>query len=110
MLSRLCAGWLTILILLPCAAPFSTCDLATLAGSVTRHSAGGELLAPGSDTSSEAGTATHALPNRHLTHRRQLIATSSLLHPSLVPSPEIVTDRVTTPGPSTPSIFTPLRL
>lgn len=110
MLSKLCAGWLSILIVLPFAAPFSTCDLATLVHSVTRHSASGELLAPGSHTSSEAGTATHALPNYRLKHRKQLVAAGGLLHASPMPTSDILADRATTPDAGTPSISTPLRL
>jgi hypothetical protein len=32
MLAKICAGWLVVLILLPCTAPFPTCDVASLLG------------------------------------------------------------------------------
>jgi hypothetical protein len=37
MISRLCASWLIVLIMLPFTAPFSTCDLSILAGRAPGH-------------------------------------------------------------------------
>jgi hypothetical protein len=39
MISKLCAGWLVVLILAPFTAPFPTCDLASLLGHTAHHTA-----------------------------------------------------------------------
>ena len=70
MLSRLCAGWLVLLILLPFSAPFSTCDLTMILGD--QHGAAPASAA----TKMLVSQTTHALPHTRSAHRDQWIASN----------------------------------
>ena len=76
MLSRICAGWLALLILLPFSAPFSTCDLAMILGSQDAAHADGS----GTTTLAAPVAATHALPHTRTPHRDQWAALNAVFH------------------------------
>ena len=79
MLSRSCAAWLVLLIVLPFSAPFSTCDLQTLIGNVHSQDAAdpGSPLDP--EISLEHFTSRHALPSTRITRNDLCAAVSA--HP-----------------------------
>lgn len=76
MLSRICAGWLALLILLPFSAPFSTCDLSMILGSQDATHADGS----GTRAVAAHGAATHALPHTRTAHRDQWAALNAVFH------------------------------
>jgi hypothetical protein len=77
MVSKMCAAWLVLLVLLPFSAPFSTCDLESLFAGETRHTSQPQRPSRPSALLADAAT-THALPLTRSTERVKFLA--SVLH------------------------------
>src|SRR6476469_10677889 len=74
MLSRTFALWLLVLILLPFSAPFSTCDLATVVRSASRHQSTDPVRAHAPIASPADAASTHVLPRARVTARGKFVA------------------------------------
>jgi hypothetical protein len=107
-LSRLCAAWLVLMIVLPFSAPFSTCDLTAFLDQGHHNGRSDQHLreaAPVHDA------ATHALPHARTPHRNPWL-TSSTSAPGAagLRSASRARDRVTSLTPVGPPLLTPLRI
>lgn len=107
MLSRICAGWLALLILLPFSAPFATCDLAMILGSQDATHADGF----GTRTLAAPGAAMHALPHIRTAHRDQWATLNAVFHLASPVRPVSHSHRRVTPLaiPGSP-VLQPLRI
>jgi hypothetical protein len=111
MVSRVCAAWLVLLVLLPFSAPFSTCDLESLlangGGQMPHHS---QRHTHPIASLADAAT-THALPLTRTTDRSKLVASllHSLIRRALVPGSPAA-GGTTPPAFSSSSHLSPLRI
>ena len=87
MLSRTCALWLVVLILLPFSAPFSTCDLATVFPAASRHDSADPVRAHAPIASPYDAANTHVLPFTRVTARGVRRAGDALTLAGAVASP-----------------------
>jgi hypothetical protein len=110
-LSRVCAPWLVLLIVLPFSAPFPTCDLASLGAGPGRHTTDQPVRSRVPMAALAVAANTHALPVARATQRHKSVASPlhSLIRCAVTPVARIARGTTGSRLVSTP-FSSPLRI